>query len=243
MNTHRRKKNLHLLGMYDVYDCQTSLTQPFEFPLQSGRRERERLHLFEFVTSKNSQLVWISQRTSLRSIHSVNLSIWRSVHLPSTLCPSICLSEGLPVRPWARPSVSLSVIQLVSQSVSQSVRLPVCQSVSQTGRESVRQSASQWFSQSVSQSVSQSDRQTDRQTDRQSVCESVIKTGSLLFFFICSVCLIICLWYSEAHWRRMFSQSGHEERKNSLLSIPSCLGFFKLPVVHQPLDTEENPQF
>ena len=30
----------------------------------------------------------------------------------------------------------------------------------------------------------------------------------------------------------MFSQSDHEEKKNLLPSIPSCLGLFKLPAVH-----------
>ena len=35
----------------------------------------------------------------------------------------------------------------------------------------------------------------------------------------------------------MFSQSDHEEKKNLLLSIPSCLGFFRLPAARQALDT------
>jgi len=35
----------------------------------------------------------------------------------------------------------------------------------------------------------------------------------------------------------MFSPSDHEVKKNLLLSIPSCLGFFKLPAARQPLDT------
>lgn len=199
--------------------------------------------------------MWINQKTSLCSTHSLNLSIWSSVRpsvLLSTFRLSVFPSEGLPVRPSVNQSVCLSVSQLACQSVSDTVSWCFSHSVTRSGSQSVCQSVRPSVSQVVSQSVCLLVCQSVRPSVRMSVCPSVSQSVSRLLtksvnhsgrlalcylFLLFQFVWLFVLWYSEVHWRRMFSQSDQEEKKNLLLSIPSCLGFFKLPAAHQPLDT------
>ena len=204
MITHRRKKNLLLLGKYDLCASQTALIlffllKSFDFSLPKFTATNAKIAsecelTKRLVCAAHTRLICLSEAQSgypsfcLPSAHPFShLRVCPFVR--PLISPSVCPSVSQPVSQSVlqsdgdsvRQSVSLSVRPSIRQSGSQSVSLSVCLSVflvCQSVRPSVRLSIHQSVSQSVSQSGSQSVSQSVSQSACQSVCLSVCQSVS-----------------------------------------------------------------